>query len=338
MTIIDMLKARVRGKGLRIVFPEGGDARLRPVMDTLIRENLARPVLLFNGCEVLENAGKFPVGVTCLAVDNPALAQQWAADFREQNQRVSEARLLRGFPNPLHAGAIMLGAGGAEAMVAGLVAPTEEVIRTAFTYLGLNDGLKAPSSLFLMRIPGFAGSEGEAVIFADCGVQPAPDSAALAQIALTTAQTATDLLGWEPRVAFLSFSTDGSARHDKVDLVRDAVRLAQAEAPEMKIDGEFQLDTAIVPEVAARKLSRPSEVAGRANILIFPDLDAGNIAYKAVQRFALADAYGPFLQGFRHSVSDLSRGSTSEDILGVALMALARAEGQMRRASQPCGG
>ncbi|PTQ75702.1 phosphate acyltransferase [Celeribacter persicus] len=335
MSIIETLKDRIRGKGLRIVFPEGGDVRLKPVIETLCTEDLARPVLLFETRAALEQVGDLPESVTCLAVDDPQLAQEWAGRFRAQNQRVGEKRLLRGFPKPLHAGAIILGAGGAEAMVAGLAVPTEEVIRTAFTYLGLTDGLKAPSSLFLMRIPGFAGSEGEAMIFADCGVQPAPDSEALAQIALTTAQTAVDLLGWEPRVAFLSFSTDGSARHDRVDHVRKAVHLAQIRAPGLKIDGEFQLDTAIVPEIAARKLTRPSEVAGRANILIFPDLDAGNTAYKAVQRFARADAYGPFLQGFRHSVSDLSRGSTDDDILGVVLMALARAEGQRHRLSQP---
>jgi len=333
MSVIDTLKARIRGKGLRLILPEGHDPRIRAAVETLRAEDLARPIVLFETREAMARSGPFPDGTTLLSTDDPALAAGWTARFRAGNSTVSEKRLLRHFPLPLDAGMIMLGAGGAEALVAGLVAETEAVILSAYSYVGLAAGTGLPSSLFLMRIPGFQGSEGELMIFADCGVVPAPTSDDLAQIALSTAQTARDLLGWEPRIAFLSFSTTGSAEHDSVTRVREAVARAQALAPGLKIDGEFQLDAAIVPEVAARKVNRPSAVAGRSNILIFPDLNAGNIAYKAVQRFARADAFGPFLQGFRASVSDLSRGSSVEDVIGVSVMALARADGMRARAA-----
>lgn len=328
MSIIDRMKGRIRGKGLRILFPEGSDARIRAAVEILLREDLARPIVLFETRAAQEAAGPFPAGTECLCTDSPDLAAYWAGEFLARSSAVSEKRLLRAFPKPLDAAAIMLAAGAAEAMVGGLLAETAEVILAAYKYVGLSEGIDLPSSLFLMRLPGFAGSEGELIVFADCGVTPAPDSAGLAQIALTTARSVEALLGWEPRVAFLSFSTDGSAEHESVTRVQDAVKAAQALAPGLRIDGEFQLDAAIVPEVAVRKLHRPSEVAGRANILIFPDLNAGNIAYKAVQRFARADAFGPLLQGFRASVSDLSRGSSVADVLGVSVMALARVLGR----------
>jgi len=161
-------------------------------------------------------------------------------------------------------------------------------------------------------------------------VAVAPDAAELADIALTTARTVRALLGWEPRVAMLSFSTRGSGDHNSVDRVREALQMVRDRDPRLLIDGEFQVDAAIVPAVAARKVPGDSPVAGRANILIFPDLNAGNIAYKCVQRFARADAFGPFLQGFAKTVSDLSRGSSVADIVGVATMASVHAQGLKR--------
>jgi phosphate acetyltransferase len=194
----------------------------------------------------------------------------------------------------------------------------------------MREGISTPSSIFLMRVPGFEGPQGELMVFADCAVAVAPDAGELAEIALTTAHTVRALLGWEPRIAMLSFSTRGSGEGESVDTVLEALRIAKERAPGLAIDGEFQLDSAIVPAVAARKVPEGSEVAGRANILIFPDLDAGNIAYKAVQRFAKADAFGAFLQGFAKTVTDLSRGASVTDISGLATMASVHAQGLKR--------
>tara|TARA_B100001109_G_scaffold60988_1_gene49627 strand:- start:30591 stop:31595 length:1005 start_codon:yes stop_codon:yes gene_type:complete len=331
MSVIETLKDKIRGKNLRIIFPEGTDKRLPAVVEYLLKESLAKPIVLFADADSL-NSSQYPPGTECLCTDDEALNEAWVGRYLNAGFDVSEKRLHRHFKNPLDAASIMIAAGGAEAMVGGLTCATSDVIMSGLTYIGLQEGISLPSSIFLMRIPGFAGSEGELMVFADCGVNPSPDSTELAQIGINSAQTANELLGWQARMAFLSFSTDGSAEHEAVNKVQEAVAQAQTLAaekyPAMKIDGEFQLDAAISADVAAAKVKRASEVAGKANILIFPDLNAGNIAYKAAQRFAGADAYGPFLQGFRASISDLSRGSSVEDVIGVSVMALARAVGR----------
>jgi phosphate acetyltransferase len=215
-------------------------------------------------------------------------------------------------------------------MVAGLAHATQDVILASMTFIGMQEGITTPSSLFLMQVPGFEGSQGELLVFADCGVAVDPDAEELADIALTTAHTVRALLGWEPRVAMVSFSTRGSGESESVNKVLEALRLAKEREPDLLIDGEFQVDAALVPEVAARKVQGDSPVAGRANVLIFPDLDAGNIAYKCVQRLAKGDAFGPFLQGFAKTVSDLSRGSSVADVVGVATMASVHAQGLKR--------
>jgi phosphate acetyltransferase len=225
----------------------------------------------------------------------------------------------------------------ADAMVAGLAHATQDVILASMTFIGMREGISTPSSIFLMRIPGFEGSEGEQIVFADCAVAVAPDAQELADIALTTAHTVRALLGWEPRIAMLSFSTKGSGEGESAEMVLDALRIARERDPELLIDGELQLDSAIIPGVAARKVPGESPAAGRANVLIFPDLDAGNIAYKAVQRFAKADAFGAFLQGFAKTVSDLSRGASVTDIAGLATMASVHAQGLKRLAGESAG-
>jgi phosphate acetyltransferase len=177
------------------------------------------------------------------------------------------------------------------------------------------------------RIPGYVGAEGNLLIFADAAVNPDPTPQQLADIAIATARSAKELLGWEPRVAMLSFSTKGSAMHPLVDKVIDAVKIIRERELTLLVDGELQADAAIVPEVASKKIKETSSVAGKANILIFPDLGAGNISYKLVQRLAKATAYGPVLQGFAKPVSDLSRGATLEDIIGATTMVVVRAQG-----------
>jgi phosphate acetyltransferase len=192
----------------------------------------------------------------------------------------------------------------------------------------------SPSSFMVMSTPHYAAEEGHALIFADPGVNPNPDASQLADIAIASARSANRLFGWEPRIAMLSFSTQGSARHPDVDKVTSALRIVRERDPGILIDGEMQADAALVPSVAERKMKHPSSVAGRANILVFPDLDAANIAFKLVQRLGEAGAYGPFLQGFAKPVSDLSRGCTVEDIIGVTVMAVIDVQGRRSKAPE----
>jgi phosphate acetyltransferase len=214
----------------------------------------------------------------------------------------------------------------ANCMVAGLSHTTGEVIMASELIIGLSEGISTVSSMGIMDIPGYEGPEGSLLAIADCAVCPAPGSNELADIAISTADTVKSLMDWEPRVALLSFSTKGSAGHERVDMVLKALEIVQKRRPDILIDGELQLDSAIVPEVAARKIPGGSPVAGRANVLIFPDLESGNIGVKLVQRFAHAVAYGPLLQGFAKPVSDLSRGAPVEEIIGAITMAVIRAQ------------
>jgi phosphate acetyltransferase len=273
--------------------------------------------LSLEGMEIVDNADEETRG---------ALAGQCQALLPHISAKSAERKLRL----PLNVGASLVAVGRADAMVAGLLHTTQDVILASMTFIGLQPGINTPSSLVLLRIPGFQGPEGEHLVFADCAVTVAPDAAELADIAISTARTTRVLLGWEARVAMLSFSTRGSGEHESVDRVREALRIVREREPGLAIDGELQVDAAIVPAVAKRKVTDGSPVAGRANILIFPDLDAGNIAYKCVQRFAGADAFGPFLQGFAKSVSDLSRGSSVTDVVGVATMVAVYARGLKR--------
>ncbi len=242
---------------------------------------------------------------------------QQAARALEESGAVQPV-LLDGKEDAISRGATMLTSGEADVMVAGIDHPTKDVLRAGLKIVGLAPDIRYASSFFVIDIPQFQGGEQGLLLFADCGMNIQPNAEQLAAIAVASAGSAASL-GWEPRVAMLSYSTKGSAGGDSVELVTQALRLVKTERPDILIDGELQLDAAIVPAIGQKK-SPDSPVAGQANVLVFPDLDSGNIAYKLAEHLASGHAYGPILQGFARPISDLSRGSSVDDVIGATLI------------------
>ena len=242
---------------------------------------------------------------------------QQAARALEESGAVQPV-LLDGKEDAISRGATMLTSGEADVMVAGIDHPTKDVLRAGLKIVGLAPDVRYASSFFVIDVPQFQGGEHGLLLFADCGMNIQPNAEQLAAIAVASAGSAASL-GWKPRVAMLSYSTKGSAGGDSVELVTQALQLVKTERPDILIDGELQLDTAIVPAIGQKK-SPDSPVAGRANVLVFPDLDSGNIAYKLAEHLAGGHAYGPILQGFARPISDLSRGSSVDDVIGATLI------------------
>ena len=327
MDILERLIGEAKALDRSIVLPEGEDARILRAARRLADERVARPILLGAAGTLAAAAAKAGVTLDGIATIDPARSADldaYAAAHVAGRGRTDVKVARRLARKPLYHGAMMVRAGHADAMIAGAANPTRRVIEAGALGIGLARGISTPSSFFLMIVSDFLGAGPKAFIYADCALNVAPHAGELADIALASAATAGRLLGEEPRVALLSFSTHGSARHESIDKVTAALAIARERAPGLAIDGEFQADSAIVPDVAARKVAAASAVAGRANVLIFPDLGAGNIAYKLTQYMAGARAIGPILQGFAGPLSDLSRGASDDDITAAAAILLAK--------------
>jgi phosphate acetyltransferase len=326
---MDQLQLKARANPQRVVFPEGNQEKILRAARQVQDMGIACPMLVGEPKAVSLLAGNSGVSLDGIAVvdhTDAGKVEQFASRYVKINPDFPASAVKHMLKDPLNFGAMMVRLDEADCMVAGLSHTTGEVIMASEMIIGLQEGISTVSSTGILAIPGYEGPEGSLLGIADCAVCPAPDSKELADIAISTADTLHRLLGWEPRVALLSFSTKGSACHERVDTVLKALEIVRERRPGLLIDGELQLDSAIVPEVAARKVKGESPVAGKANILIFPDLNAGNIGVKLVQRFARAVAYGPLLQGFAKPVSDLSRGAPVEEIVGATTMVAVRAQ------------
>lgn len=335
MKLFERLAAKAAEHPQKLVLPESLEPRTLEAADQIIGRGLAKVVLLGKRHQIEAKAEELGLG----NIRNAHIHDPEDAEFTEKYaELLAELRKRKGVTievarqmvksDPLYLGCLMIKAGHADCMVAGALSPTANVLRAAFQVLKTKPGIKVVSGAFIMLLPENCpyGDDGM-LVFADCAVVPDPSSEELAQIAIETARTTKNIAGLDPVVAMLSFSTYGSAAHEKVDKVREAVELVHQLEPSLTVDGEMQSDAAIVPAIGEKK-APGSKVAGRANTLVFPNLEVGNIAYKLVQRLAGAGAVGPVLQGLGAPVNDLSRGATVEDIVNTIIVTCNQAIGE----------
>ena len=330
MSFVETMKEKARQNIKTILLPESEDIRVIQAAADVEKEGFAKAVLIGNEEDVKKLALDNNIDVSKVTIIDPLKSEK----FEEYSNKFYELRKAKGMTpekaketmkEPIYFGTMMVKVGDADGIVSGACHPTAHTLRPALQILKTAPGTKLASAFFLMvtKCPEY-GEDG-VLIFADSGMNEYPDADGLSEIAISSAKSFKQLVGTEPRVAMLSYSTYGSASSPLTEKVIEATRILKEKAPDLICDGELQLDAAIIPEVAERK-APGSPVAGRANVLIFPDLDAGNIGYKLVQRFGRAEAYGPLCQGIAKAVNDLSRGCSSDDIVGVVAITSVQAQ------------
>lgn len=330
MSVLDSIKEKAKADVKHILLPEGSEERTVQAARIITDEKIAKVTLLGNVDEIKQTAEKFNVCLCGIDIIDPLTDP----DFEHYANGFYELRKAKGMTiekaretikNTLFYACMMIKEGKADGMVSGAINTTGNTLRPGLQIIKMAKGISTISSCFIMEIPKKEYGDNGLMLFGDCAININPNSDELASIAVATANTAKTLLGMDPRVAMLSFSTKGSAKHENVDKVTEALAKVKEIAPELDVDGELQADAAMVPKVAALK-APGSKVAGKANVLIFPDLQAGNIGYKLVQRLAGAEAVGPVSQGFAKPINDLSRGCSIEDIVSVVAITAVQAQ------------
>lgn len=330
MEISKMIRERAKVNPKTIVLPEGEEPRMIKATKTIIEEGFAKIILLGREEKIKliaeELNVELPDTIEIINPEDSDKINKYADSYFElrKHKGLSKEEALNFLKNPLYFGALMVYQGDADGLVAGSINATGDVFRPALQTIKTAPGINIVSSCFVMVIPDCPYGDNGLIVFADCAINPNPNAEQLADIAIATAVTGKALLDIEPRVAMLSFSTKGSAKHPLVDKVIEATRIVKEKQPDLLIDGELQADAAIIPSIGERK-APGSKIAGKANILVFPDLQAANISYKLVERLSGAEAIGPISQGMGKPVNDLSRGCSAEDIVNVVAITVLQA-------------
>ncbi len=336
MDLISKIKEKAKTNKQRIVLPEGTEPRTLEAANILIGDQIADIILLGNKQEILEKATQSGFK----NIENARIIDPKKHEKKEEYiDKLVEIRKKKGLTreqaeellnNPLYLAVMMIKNGDADGEVAGADNATGDVLRPAFQIVKTKPGISVVSGAFFMILPDKTFGEDGILVFADCAVHPNPTAQELAEIAVATGETTKAIGGFEPRIAMLSFSTKGSAKHEMVEKVQDATKMAQEKAPHLKIDGELQSDAAIIPAIGNKKAPN-SEIAGKANVLVFPTLETGNITYKLVQRLAGAEAIGPVLQGMAAPINDLSRGCSVSDIVNLVAITVNQAASEKQQ-------